>query len=450
VRQGYDGQVVTIKKGVAACYDCEPKPAPKGFAVCTIRSTPDKPIHCIVWAKYLFGLLFGVKDDQNSITEGIDTTASVLELVKKLFVDDINKLVGMADLWKSRKPPTPLDLTELTPILENGGAEVQRSALDDHAVWPLAHNCAVLAERYNKLRRRREEATSLEFDKDDDEALDFVLCASNLRAHVFDIELQSAFRCKDIAGNIIPAIATTNAIIAGMMVMEAFKVVDGRLEDCKTQYKHREPTGRKSMILIPSDTDKPNPACTVCGGDSAVTVTINTSKTPFRFFLERILKQELGLSEPVVDTGDNVIECYREFEDRQDEARLHDLLKRTLNDPAVGIGHNAELNIEDEGQRIKSRLLVFHSDDMDVEGEKQYALVRREGGAPSAPAPEAEKSAAAASAPVEEEDDDLIIMDEVTVQAAAAGPGPGAKRGRADNGAGADGDGDGGRKRAKA
>lgn len=33
------------------CFDCVPKPTPKSFPVCTIRSTPSQPIHCIVWAK---------------------------------------------------------------------------------------------------------------------------------------------------------------------------------------------------------------------------------------------------------------------------------------------------------------------------------------------------------------------------------------------------------------
>jgi ubiquitin-like 1-activating enzyme E1 B len=33
------------------CFDCIPKPTPKTFPVCTIRSTPSQPIHCIVWAK---------------------------------------------------------------------------------------------------------------------------------------------------------------------------------------------------------------------------------------------------------------------------------------------------------------------------------------------------------------------------------------------------------------
>lgn len=35
-----------------------PKPTPKTYPVCTIRSTPSQPIHCIVWAKsYLMPLV---------------------------------------------------------------------------------------------------------------------------------------------------------------------------------------------------------------------------------------------------------------------------------------------------------------------------------------------------------------------------------------------------------
>ena len=37
-----------------------------------------------------------------------------------------------------------------------------------------------------------------------------------------------------MAGNIIPAIATTNAIIAGLLIMEALKVLTGKLDQCKT------------------------------------------------------------------------------------------------------------------------------------------------------------------------------------------------------------------------
>jgi ubiquitin-like 1-activating enzyme E1 B len=61
---GFNGQVQVIKKGVTACYDCTPKETPKTFPICTIRSTPGQPIHCIVWGKsYLMSEIFGTSED---------------------------------------------------------------------------------------------------------------------------------------------------------------------------------------------------------------------------------------------------------------------------------------------------------------------------------------------------------------------------------------------------
>ena len=37
-----------------------------------------------------------------------------------------------------------------------------------------------------------------------------------------------------MAGNIIPAIATTNAIVAGLIVTEALKILRGRIDLCRT------------------------------------------------------------------------------------------------------------------------------------------------------------------------------------------------------------------------
>lgn len=89
------------------------------------------------------------------------------------------------------------------------------------------------------------------WDKDSNQDLDLVVSAANLRAHVFGISLKSKFdiKCKEyvndfsitcsvillaMAGNIIPAIATTNAVIAGLIVMEALKILGGEFNKCKT------------------------------------------------------------------------------------------------------------------------------------------------------------------------------------------------------------------------
>jgi ubiquitin-like 1-activating enzyme E1 B len=61
---GYLGQVQPLLKDRTECFDCVPKPTPTTFPVCTIRSTPSQPIHCIVWAKsYLLPQLFGEDED---------------------------------------------------------------------------------------------------------------------------------------------------------------------------------------------------------------------------------------------------------------------------------------------------------------------------------------------------------------------------------------------------
>ena len=56
---GFLGQVFCIRKGETACYECFPKPQRVVYPICTIRSTPSQPVHCVVWAKELFKLLFG-------------------------------------------------------------------------------------------------------------------------------------------------------------------------------------------------------------------------------------------------------------------------------------------------------------------------------------------------------------------------------------------------------
>ena len=42
-----------------------------------------------------------------------------------------------------------------------------------------------------------------------------------------------------MAGNIIPAIATTNAIIAGIIVMQGLLVLQNQMDKCNTIYLNR-------------------------------------------------------------------------------------------------------------------------------------------------------------------------------------------------------------------
>jgi len=57
--QGDLGQVKVIRGKWSACYECEPPPKPIAYALCTVVSTPRKPVHCIEYAKQLYLYLFG-------------------------------------------------------------------------------------------------------------------------------------------------------------------------------------------------------------------------------------------------------------------------------------------------------------------------------------------------------------------------------------------------------
>lgn len=250
---GYLGQVTPIIKGRTSCYECFPKPTQKVYPICTIRSTPDKPVHCIVWAKECFKLLFN-QPSESMLFEDLSTgeTSTYMHLIKfpaevsdesiltygqnlltALYGAEIDKRLEMGVYKTAKVVPAALSGEDIAAAVESCRATLAGEAGtgktgsgSDQRVLSLQENLVLfLTCLVEVVRKDYALLGQLSFDKDDLWAMRFVTAASNLRSHVFSIPLLSFHDAKGVAGNIIPAIATTNAIVAGIQVMQAVRLL---------------------------------------------------------------------------------------------------------------------------------------------------------------------------------------------------------------------------------
>lgn len=364
--QGYLGQVELIKKGLTKCYECSEKTTQKTFPGCTIRNTPSEPVHCIVWAKHLFNQLFGEDDpDQDVSPDTADPEAAgeagadalktaqtddgniarkstkqwaqeiqydPAKLFNKFFNDDIKYLLSMANLWKTRKPPAPLTWAQVASHEgdnDTSSSKTSTNALSDNMqVWSLTRCARAFADSIAALRKHAHDKDVLMWDKDYVEALDFVTACCNVRAHIFSIEEKSRFDVKSIAGNIIPAIATTNAITAGLVVLVAFRALAARYTECNTIYVRRKSSASKNVLMREGVMFPPNPKCYVCAPQPFINIELDVETMLVREFQNLVLKGSLNMIAPdVILDGKGVLVISSEEGETEmnDEKKLSEL-----------------------------------------------------------------------------------------------------------------------------
>ena len=371
---GFNGQVQVIRQGRTACYDCSPKTTPKSYPVCTIRSTPSQSIHCIVWAKsYLLLELFGESEESTPELDGSEDSENAEEIAKlrleadalkkiresmgsddfakqvfdKVFKDDVERLAKMDDMWKDKTPPQPLSyqlLSEQAEILDPAISQY------DQGTWSTANNFVVFRDSLSRLAGRYSEQQTMAlqtessspmiaFDKDDEDTLDFVTATANLRAQIFGIDAKSKFDTKQMAGNIIPAIATTNAMVAGLCVLQAFKVLKGEYGRAKMIFLDR---GNMSGMAL----DRPNPSCHVCSA-AMVRLQIDMTRATLQMVVDDILKTKLAYGDDISILTEKGLIYDADFDDN---------LQKMLGD--LGITETTVITVQDDGDDESPRVAL--------------------------------------------------------------------------------------------
>ncbi|WIA22762.1 hypothetical protein OEZ85_001163 [Tetradesmus obliquus] len=367
------------------------------------------------------------------VQEGEGALAYAQRVFERLYCSDIKEVLIMEELWKTRTPPSPLILKELLPDAA-AAAAVQAAAdsstgsaskalgLPDQEVWSVADSARVflvnivwsvadsarvfLVSVVKFLQQRQAELGEAVFDKDDDLAVDFVAAAANLRAACYGIPQQKRFDAKGMAGNIIHAIATTNAIVGGLIVVEALKLLAGMPEKCTTSFLRIEPSlvgsrrsGRVACLVHGEAPGAPNPSCMVCS-KAAMHLTANTETMTLQQLVDKVLKQRLAVNQPYLCTAGGV--SYEEGEGLEDDeiadnqARLPKALAAL---PGGGIVHGTVVYVQDQGQALSFEMHVSHQAEFDPEQHPDGFILS--GKAPEAQQQEPAAAAAAAATTTE-------------------------------------------------
>ncbi|XP_071451101.1 SUMO-activating enzyme subunit 2 isoform X2 [Hetaerina americana] len=327
----------------------------------------------------------------------------VKPLFHKLFHDDIKYLLSLHHLWEKRRPPTPLTWENLPDAVPGSSRAETPTGLKDQRVWSIAECADVFGDSVNSLRKQLEkegENGVLIWDKDDDVAMDFVTACANIRAHIFGIAQTCRFDVKSMAGNIIPAIATSNAIIAGVIVLHALKILHNRIEDCKSVYLRLQPNPRNRVLVSEQVLNKPNEKCYICSPKHMVTLCVDVNKMTVGALEELVLKKGLHMVAPdmMIHGQDSVLIS-------SEDEELNENKSKTLADCKITDG--TILDCDDFLQNYDLSITVCHRE---INRDDPEFVITSD---PDVVKPREE---ATSKKPDEEDDDDLVcIGDAVTV-----------------------------------
>ena len=310
--EGIYGMVNWHIRGITPCFACNNIIKDEEvIPICSIRLKPEKLDHSVAWGKVLFEQIFisnNVNDKDKNDTEKkeklfdenmpkkTENFAEILNYTQYMFLNAINEYKDLMNnkdnkdnkddnvKKNSNEKVRPLDVFKLLDInvnnnkCDNIAEDISKKYIDiyskfkadinvvniqpnDKELSEIINLLIIFISSYYTLSKR---ASIYEFDKEDDDIINFIYSASNLRCYNFSLDLESKFKIKEIAGKIIAAIAYTNNIISSVEVLEAKKYF---LQKNKSDNKHLRNWMLGYGYNLGSGVacnSKRNPNCAVC------------------------------------------------------------------------------------------------------------------------------------------------------------------------------------------
>jgi ubiquitin-like 1-activating enzyme E1 B len=315
-----------------------------------------------------------------------------LKVIDKIFIKDVEKLLLIEDLWKTRVPPTPLNFKSYSETISL--VDIKDLGTGQKP-WTIEQNLKLFIDSTEKLQSRIKVEKEIEFDKDDEDTLNFVTAATNIRSFIFNIPIKSKFDIKSIAGNIIPATATTNAVIAGFSSLLSLKLfsISDPIQESRAVFTSQS----LDKFVASSHLSGPNPECQSCSIPRGV---INLDKElTIEDLLSRVI-EKYGYDEDLSLSIGSKLLYDLDFDDNKD---------RKLSE--LGVTYGSTLNIADETDVKKT--VEFY-----VEFNDDKKIVLPDIVIPDKPQRTEDEGDAAEDDENDEvelvvdEDDDLVILEE--------------------------------------
>lgn len=161
-------------------------------------------------------------DANNSLH--LDYIVSAANLKAEVYgITQVRDRDAVADMVNKIEIPDFVPRSGVKIAVTDAEAEAQSNQVDSERISNL-QAAIPTATSFGSLK-----LTPLDFEKDDDTNfhMDYIVAASNLRAENYDIPPADRHKSKLIAGKIIPAIATTTALVSGLVALELLKLVQG-------------------------------------------------------------------------------------------------------------------------------------------------------------------------------------------------------------------------------